>query len=106
MDPSHEYSELRVGEKLEVEHLDPLPKSSRWSKLSWACIFLLSFLTSFVFVVGVAKLLSRPIPPSKLGDLEWLVHTTRDADGQYLLGVGKADITGYVRRRCSGFRFS
>lgn len=103
MDPSHEYSELRVGEKLEVEYLDPLPKSSRWSKLSWACIFLLSFLVSLVFVVGVAKLLSRPIPPSQLGDLEWLVHTTRAADGQYLLGVGKADITGYLRKRCSGF---
>ena len=38
-----------------------------------------------------------------MGEAEWLAHATRAAGDQYLLGVGKADITGYVN--CLEFKY-
>ena len=99
MAPLHQYSELPGEEKLEGERHQSLPKSRKWSPLSLLLLIPLLFVASLVFVVGIAKFISQPIPPSQIGSSRWLAHEARQTNAQYLLGVGKADITGYVRGR-------
>jgi hypothetical protein len=99
MAPLHQYSELPGEEKLEGEKHQSLPKSRKWSPLSLLLLIPLLFVASLVFVVGLAKIISQPIPPSQIGSSRWLAHEARQTDAQYLLGVGKADITGYVNGR-------
>jgi hypothetical protein len=95
----HQYSELPLDDKLEAEHVAPAPKRSRWGRLSLLLVAPLLLLASALAAVGVADLLSGPNAQSPLGSFSWLSHVARAPDGQFLLGVGKADITGYVKRR-------
>lgn len=98
MPPSHQYSELPGEEKAEGEQLQSPPKKSRWSTLSLLLILPLMFVALLALVVGIAKFISRPVPRSQIGTAEW-AHEIRQTQAQYLLGVGKADITGYVQAK-------
>lgn len=100
----HQYSELPLDDKLEGEHPPPAPPRSRWTRLSLLLVAPLLLLASALVVVGVADLLSGPNAPSPLGSFSFLRHVPRAAAGQFLLGVGKADITGYAQRRFSKSR--
>lgn len=58
-------------------------------------------LTVALFVLGGIKLASKePVPEAAPAvaeeHSEWLAKATRATGDQYLLGVGKADITGYA----------
>jgi hypothetical protein len=92
---AHKYSELPSEDKLESEHSEVLAKRSTWTRISLFVLSPLILVTSILVVVGIANVLSgRPA----LSQLTWFAHTPRAPDGQFLLGVGKADITGYVKR--------
>lgn len=60
-------------------------------------VFSMSIVTMLLLVVGIGALAHRTQRIAPLvGNSEWLAHSTRAEGDLYLLGVGKADITGYV----------
>jgi hypothetical protein len=66
-----------------------------------ALVFSLLFLLSFTIVATSARALTRQTPVTESSvedeDAKWLrEHLTRATGDTYLIGVGKADITGYV----------
>lgn len=94
-----QYQALPVEEKLDDEQLVVPPQISRWSKTRIAFVFSLLFLVSFTIVAATARALTRysPIFESSVEDEDpqWLrEHLTRTTGDTYLIGVGKADITG------------
>jgi len=105
---SQRYSELPVEEKTEDERQPEVrPHNSGWSKQSVAFIVSILLLASFIFAYGATEFTGRsskrPAVQPVMGEAEWLAHATRAAGDQYLLGVGKADITGYVN--CLEFKY-
>lgn len=93
-----EYSQVPVDEKVENEQ----PEVSRRKFLASAIFFALAgfvLFTAFTaLVVGLAKIESvQPNNESPNINSEWTHehdHETRATGDQYLIGVGKADITG------------
>lgn len=99
--PSQQYQALPVEEKLDEEQPSSSPHIRKWSKTRVAIVFLLSFLVSFTIVAATTRSLTRHTPTAEPSindeDTEWLrEHLTRATGDTYLLGVGKADITGFV----------
>ena len=88
---AHKYSELPAEDKLDTEPLEIPAKRSAWTRISLFVLSPLLLVTSVLVVAGIANVLSgRPA----LSQLTWFSHIPRAPDGQFLLGVGKADITG------------
>jgi len=94
------YSELPVEEN---DGKVPTKPQQRWSKKLVAMVATLVLLISLLAVVGSAAFthskenFQEQQQQEELDQAEWLAQATRATTGdQYLLGVGKADITGYV----------
>lgn len=93
-----EYSQVPADEKVEDEQ----PKIPRRRSLASALFFAFAGLVLFVafttLVVGLAKIDDvRPNNESPNTNFEWAYeheHETRATGDPYLIGVGKADITG------------
>ena len=96
---------LSESEKFEDEHVDTETlqvslRPRKWSSTriaSFACI-LLSL--ALLFLVGTSAWVAKPQkdaqPVLDESAAAWLSHATRATGDTYLLGVGKADITGYA----------
>jgi hypothetical protein len=102
MPSSQQYQALPVEEKPEVNQSRAHQKP-RWSKLRIIMVLLLSFLVSCAFVLGAAKVVTRHASAEasmkdadKAAESLLKDHLARQSDNKYLLGVGKADITGYA----------
>jgi neutral ceramidase len=94
---AHKYSELPGEDKPDAEHPESPPKRSVWSRISLVLLTPLMLLTTLLVAVGIANVLSGRPALSQLDDFGWFSRVARAPDGQFLLGVGKADTTGYVR---------
>jgi len=100
------YEALPVEEKLDSGEPEVPVKGPRRNKPLLAFIVSLVSLASLPFFLGafkawttVAKTQSTVDNPEAL-----LAHAARATGDQYLLGVGKADITGYeIRSQSSNF---
>lgn len=95
---SQEYEALPVEEKVEDELAGAAPKSRKRRSFFVLLFCFLSF-TSLLVVVGFKNLWAMELPishPENLEDPEeFLTRALSASNGtQYLLGVGKADITG------------
>jgi len=103
MRPStQQYSELPVEEKLEFAPV-LAPRKSRWSKMIVALVASLLLVSLIILGISVVRTGETIIEgsvsePTEADHAEWLAHAvkSRATGDQYLLGVGKADITGYV----------
>jgi neutral ceramidase len=96
---SQEYSELPVEEKLEDEELETPVRTSRWGKKADAWGISTAVLAILLLVVGIGAFTRKvPVDNSPFEDQEWLAHATRATGDSYLIGVGKADITGYQKQ--------
>ena len=94
-----QYTELPLDEKPEEEQLAAPVKGSRWTKKTAAWVISVLVLASVVIFAGAGAWTKKtPVEQTPVEEPEWLAHATRAAGDQYLLGVGKADITGYVDR--------
>jgi hypothetical protein len=96
MRPStQQYSELPVEEKSEDEIL-ALAKVSKWSKKAIALVASMLLLGSLLLVIGASTFFAKDtvVETEEISPEEWLA--ARATGDQYLLGVGKADMTGYV----------
>jgi neutral ceramidase len=92
-----QYSELPVEEKLEDGQPEAPANNSKWSKRATLWVLSMLAFASLLLVIGTGALSGRtPVYESPVEESDWLAHATRAAGDQYLLGVGKADITGYV----------
>lgn len=101
---AHKYSELPVEEQLEIELSETPLKRPAWRRIALLIFTPLLVVASLLLVLGIANAASgRPVL-AQLTETPWFSHATRAPDGQFLLGVGKADITGYVRRCFSRLR--
>jgi hypothetical protein len=101
MSSSQQYQALPVEEKLDGDQSSNQPQTRKWSKTRIGLIFSLLLLVSFAIVGATTRTLTRQTPAVKTSiedpDSEWLrEHLTRATGDTYLIGVGKADITGYV----------
>jgi len=99
MHPSHraEYEPLPADEKQAVgQEVTPVhAKSSRWSKKSIALIAVLLFLFSILAVLAAANMWTPPRTEESVESSEEFHDYLARANGdQYLLGVGKGDVTG------------
>lgn len=103
MSSSQQYQALPVDEKLGGEQSSS-PPQRKWSKTRQAFVFSLLFLLSLTLVTVTARALTRPTPVSetsikeqdKAAESMLKEHLTRASGDTYLIGVGKADITGYM----------
>jgi neutral ceramidase len=106
MPSSQHYQVLPLEEKLEDEQPRNPPHTPKWRKTRLAVAFSFFFLLSFTLVAVTARALTRHPPASEtsIQDEEeaaesWVKdHLTRASGDTYLIGVGKADITGYVKK--------
>lgn len=91
-----------MEEKSEDEELDAPVRNSRWGKKAAAWFISTVVLTILLLLVvgigAVTKTVPSPVDNSPFEDPEWLAHATRATGDSYLIGVGKADITGYERK--------
>jgi neutral ceramidase len=107
MPSSQQYEALPVEEKLEDEQPSTTPQTPKWSKARMALVCSLLFLVSFALVAATARALTRhaQVTETSIEDEDeaaesWLKeHLTRASGDTYLIGVGKADITGYVKSK-------
>ena len=96
--PSQQYQALLAEEKLDEGRT--IQQTRKWSKTRIALSFSLLVLLSAIIAL-TTQASTRQIPTAKTsfedeGD-EWLrEHLTRATGSTYLIGVGKADITGFV----------
>lgn len=108
MSPSQHYQALPVEEKLDDgQQPSSLAQTSRWSRTRTALVFSILFLLSFTIIAAAASSLTRHSnsPNSATAesafnddDAAWVKdHLNRATDGTFLIGVGKADITGQVK---------
>ena len=98
--PSQQYQALPVEEKQDEDPLNNPPPTRTWSKTRIAVGFSLLLLLSAI-IAATTQALTRYIPAAEESieedGTEWLrEHLTRTTGDKYLLGVGKADITGFV----------
>ena len=101
MPPSQQYQALPVEEKLDGDQPSNQPQTRKWSKTRIGLVLSLLVLVSFAIFGVTTRTLTRQTPavktPIEDPDTEWLrEHLTRATGDTYLIGVGKADITGYV----------
>jgi hypothetical protein len=98
---AHRYSEVPVEDKLEAEHLETEspPNRSLWSRIALVVLAPLLVLTSVLAVLSIANVCSGRPALAQLNESGWFSRVSRAPAGQFLLGVGKADITGCVKRR-------
>ncbi|KAG0650469.1 Neutral ceramidase 2 [Hyphodiscus hymeniophilus] len=98
--PSQHYQALPVEEKVDDDQSNPPPPSRQWSKTRIALLLsLLLLLSTIVAIATQALTLETPAVDDLIDDegTEWLrEHLTRATGDKYLIGVGKADITGPV----------
>ena len=103
MTSSQHYQALQVDEKDEYQSTSPpkTPKTRKWSKTRIALAFSLLFLASLAIVAATAQAFKQnqhsqvSDPPFDDEAAEMLrEHLARTSGSTYLLGVGKADITG------------
>jgi neutral ceramidase len=93
---AHRYSELPAEDKQEAELPAILPKHrTAWSRISLVVLTPFLVLTSLLALVGIANVISGRPALAQLNEIGWFSRLPRASDGQFLLGVGKADITGY-----------
>jgi hypothetical protein len=95
----NEYEPLPAEEKQAVDQeVTPLhAKSSRWSKKSMALIIALVSLFSILAVITTTNIWTPPTAEESVENSEEFHDYLARANGdQYLLGVGKGDITGSV----------
>ena len=103
MRPSaQQYSEIPVEDKLDGVELEIPARTSRWSKKVVVGGILAAILVTVLLVVSLGSMgREEPIQTttnsSPLEDPDWLAHATKATGDTYLIGVGKADITGYVQ---------
>lgn len=94
--------ETSVDEKLVDEPAELTPTSSRWSKKAIAFGASALLLSVSLLVFGGSKLMVKNTTdietPVGEDQSEWLANAARATGDQYLLGVGKADITGYASK--------
>lgn len=95
---SQQYTEVPAEEKPDEDREGSTGETARWGRKSTAWAISAVLLTSLlVLLIGIGGLVMRKPPqvvPSEKSSGEWLAHASRAAGDQYLLGVGKADITG------------
>ncbi|KAF7856119.1 hypothetical protein EAF04_010072 [Stromatinia cepivora] len=95
-----EYSQVLADEKLEDERPEVPRRKSLASAIFYAFAGLVLFTAFAALVVGLAKIESvQPSNEPPNINSEWASeheHETRATGDQYLIGVGKADITGPV----------
>jgi hypothetical protein len=100
---SQKYLQLPVEEKVEHEALDTPTQRSRWSNKVTVLVASMLLIISLL-VLGLAtskvteaetKLVIEPV--TEADHSEWVAAEmgSRATGDEYLLGVGKADITGY-----------
>ncbi|KAH8601598.1 Neutral/alkaline nonlysosomal ceramidase [Bisporella sp. PMI_857] len=88
---------LSEDEKFDNEIPD-LPRRSKWSKKGMACVASVVLMAALFLVVGTTAWVAKTPDVTPMSDKpaeEWLARTRATGD-TYLLGVGKADITGPV----------
>jgi hypothetical protein len=95
---SQQYSELLVEEKQDEGQADSMVNDSRWGRkaTTWT-ISMVALAFLLLLGLGIGTLVSRTPSekfPAEDANAEWLAHASRASGDQYLLGVGKADITG------------
>ena len=92
-----EYEALPVEEKLDSEEPGVPVKPPRRNPTLVAFTISLVFLVSLVVVLGTVKAWTALTDTESIMDNPeaLLAHAARATGDQYLLGVGKADITGY-----------
>ncbi len=92
-----QYEQLPVEEKGDDEQLQSPPTISRARKIILVSAISLLTLIFALFVLESVNLLpsKSSLPAAEEDDAEWLrANMPRTTGDQYLLGVGKADITG------------
>lgn len=93
-----EYSQVSADEMVEDEKSEVPRRRSLGSVMFLAFAGLLLFTAFTAFVVGISKIESvQPNSESFSSNSEWSHehgHETRATGDKYLVGVGKADITG------------
>lgn len=101
--PFQHYQALPAEEKLDEEQPSNPSPTSKWTKSRIAFVFSFLFLVSFTFVAATARVLMLYSSTTQSADViepeseQWLrEHLTRATGDTYTIGVGKADITGYV----------
>jgi hypothetical protein len=101
--PSQQYQALPVEDKLDEGQPSTPSPVSKWTRTRMVLVLSLLFLVSFTFVAATARVFTRQSPNTQSTDVvepvseEWLrEHLTRATGDTYTIGVGKADITGYV----------
>lgn len=106
MPSSQQYQALPLEEKLEDDQPRNPLHTPKWTKTRLAVAFSLLFLLSFTLVAATARALTQHLPAPETSIQEedkvtesWVKdHLTRASGDTYLIGVGKADITGYVKK--------
>lgn len=94
------YEKVPVDEKPQDEPVASPPKSSVWSKKIYTFLVTMLLLSAVFFAMGRCSIKEKtqtvlePVTESSEEATEWLA--ARATGDEYLLGVGKADITGPV----------
>jgi neutral ceramidase len=95
-----QYAGLPVEEKSKDKQSSATVHRSKWSTALTACVFSVLFLVSFTIIAGNAGSVKAQAAKVPVDGSQWLhSHTARATGDEYLLGVGKADITGYAHNR-------
>lgn len=94
-----QYSELPTEDLDESRQVVvPVKTSTKRTPLSIAGVALLFTAALVLVVVASSKLFAPKIVTSAVEETEWLRDYRARATGdEYLLGTGKADVTGYVK---------